>query len=115
MAKGHWQIYKWDGTPDETTGTFETLPIEDVPNNVLKTAVKAAGLMGDGLYGVDLKELNKKVYLIEVNDNPNIDYKIEDKVLKNKLYEKIMQSIYNRIEMSRNIARFVSIEPDKGK
>jgi len=112
MAKGHWQIYKWDGTPDETAGTFETLPIEDVPDKVLKTAVKAAGLMGDGLYGVDLKELDKKVYLIEVNDNPNIDYKIEDKVLKNKLYEKIMQSIYNRIEMSRNIARFASVEPD---
>ena len=59
-----------------------------------------------------LKELDGKVYLIEVNDNPNIDYKIEDKVLKNKLYEKVMESIYNRIEMSRNIARFTSVEPD---
>jgi glutathione synthase/RimK-type ligase-like ATP-grasp enzyme len=112
MAKGHWQIYKWDGTPDETAGTFETLPIDAVPEKVLKTAVKAASLMGDGLYGVDLKVVDKKVYLIEVNDNPNVDYKIEDKVLKNKLYEKIMQSIYNRIEMSRNIARFVSVEPN---
>jgi glutathione synthase/RimK-type ligase-like ATP-grasp enzyme len=112
MAKGHWQIYKWDGTPDETTGLFETVPVEEVPEKVVKTAVKAANLMGDGLYGVDLKELDGKVYLIEVNDNPNIDYKIEDKVLKNKLYEKVMQSIYNRIEMSRNIARFVSVEPD---
>jgi len=112
MAKGHWQIYKWDGTPDETAGTFETVAIEEVPEKVVKTAVKAANLMGDGLYGVDLKELDGKVYLIEVNDNPNIDYKIEDKVLKNKLYEKVMESIYNRIEMSRNIARFTSVEPD---
>jgi glutathione synthase/RimK-type ligase-like ATP-grasp enzyme/ribosomal protein S18 acetylase RimI-like enzyme len=112
MAKGHWQIYKWDGTPDETTGNFETLPVEAVPDKVLKTAVKAASLMGDGLYGVDLKELDNKVYLIEVNDNPNIDYKIEDQYLKNTLYERIMQSLYNRIEMSRNIARFASVEPD---
>ncbi|MFN8258726.1 MAG: GNAT family N-acetyltransferase [Bacteroidales bacterium] len=113
MAKGHWQIYHWDGTPDEAEGTFETLPIDKVPEKVLKTAVKAASLIGDGFYGVDLKELDNKVYLIEVNDNPNVDYKIEDLVLKNKLYETIMQSLYNRIEMSRNIARFVSVEPDQ--
>ena len=29
--------------------------------------------MGDGLYGVDLKQTSKGVYVIEVNDNPNID------------------------------------------
>ncbi|MDF1548421.1 MAG: GNAT family N-acetyltransferase [Bacteroidales bacterium] len=112
MAKGHWQIYNWDGSEADNSGVAETVPMELVPEKVLKTAVKAASLMGDGLYGVDLKQIGDKVYLIEVNDNPNIDYGIEDDVLKNQLYEKIMQSIYNRIEMSRNIARFVSVEPD---
>ncbi len=111
MAKDHWQIYKW-GAQSDTMGDAETVPIDVVPQKVLKKAVKAASLMGDGLYGVDLKMIDGKVYLIEVNDNPNIDYGIEDEVLKNELYEKIMQSIYNRIEMSRNIARFVSVEPD---
>jgi glutathione synthase/RimK-type ligase-like ATP-grasp enzyme len=66
--------------------------------------------MGDGLYGVDLKLINKKAYVIEVNDNPNLDAGYEDAVLKEGLYLKIMQSIYNRIEMSRNMARFVSVE-----
>jgi len=111
MAKDHWQIYKW-GAQSDTMGDAETVPIDVVPQKVLKTAVKAASLMGDGLYGVDLKLLDDKVYLIEVNDNPNVDFGIEDDVLKEKLYEKIMLSIYNRIEMSRNIARFVSVEPD---
>lgn len=112
MAKGHWQIYNWDGSETDNSGAADTVSLENVPEKVLKTAVKAASLMGDGLYGVDLKQIGDKVYLIEVNDNPNIDYGIEDAVLKNQLYEKVMQSIYNRIEMSRNIARFVSVEPD---
>jgi glutathione synthase/RimK-type ligase-like ATP-grasp enzyme/ribosomal protein S18 acetylase RimI-like enzyme len=111
MAKDHWQIYKW-GAQSDTMGDADTFAIDDVPQKVVKTAVKAASLMGDGLYGVDLKLIDDKVYLIEVNDNPNIDFGIEDEVYKESLYEKIMLSIYNRIEMSRNIARFVSVEPD---
>lgn len=68
--------------------------------------------MGDGLYGVDLKEINGKVYVIEVNDNPNIDSGVEDLVLGKELYRKLARSFYTRIEMSRNISRFVSVEPD---
>jgi glutathione synthase/RimK-type ligase-like ATP-grasp enzyme/ribosomal protein S18 acetylase RimI-like enzyme len=111
MAKDHWQIYKW-GAQSDNMGDAETVAIEMVPQKVVKAALKAASLMGDGLYGVDLKVVKDKVYLIEVNDNPNIDFGIEDTILKNQLYERVMQSIYNRIEMSRNIARFVSVEPD---
>ncbi len=34
--------------------------------------------MGDGLYGVDLKETSEGVYVIEVYDNPNLDHNCED-------------------------------------
>jgi glutathione synthase/RimK-type ligase-like ATP-grasp enzyme len=68
--------------------------------------------MGDGLYGVDLKILGDKVYVIEVNDNPNIDAGVEDEILGKELYKKIISSFITRIEMSRNIERFVSIEPN---
>ncbi|MEX2363133.1 MAG: GNAT family N-acetyltransferase [Balneolaceae bacterium] len=112
MAKGHWQIYNWKGKKKDQTGNSATLPIHEVPQKVLKAAVKAASLMGDGLYGVDLKMIGDKVYVIEVNDNPNIDSGIEDKVMGKEIYKKIMQSLLTRIEMSRNIERFVSIEPD---
>ncbi|MBU4487315.1 MAG: GNAT family N-acetyltransferase, partial [Candidatus Delongbacteria bacterium] len=73
MAKGHWQIYNWanEGFEELHTGDFETLPINQVPSNLISAAVKACSLIGDGLYGVDLKEVNGKVYLIEINDNPN--------------------------------------------
>ncbi|HET8864751.1 MAG TPA: GNAT family N-acetyltransferase [Gracilimonas sp.] len=112
MAKGHWQIYNWKGPKKDQTGNSATLSIDEVPAKVLKSATKAAALMGDGLYGVDLKMLDDKVYVIEVNDNPNIDAGIEDKILGKELYKKIIQSFITRIEMSRNIERFVSIEPD---
>lgn len=112
MAKNHWQIYNWQASKDEDAGCFETFHIEEVPEQVLKVALKAASLMGDGLYGVDLKMVGDKVFVIEVNDNPNLDAGIEDLVLKEKLYMKIMHSIYNRIELSRNMTRLVSIEPD---
>jgi glutathione synthase/RimK-type ligase-like ATP-grasp enzyme/ribosomal protein S18 acetylase RimI-like enzyme len=111
MAKGHWQIYNWGGELSDQMGEAETIAIENVPEQVLKVATKAAVLMGDGLYGIDLKVINNKVYIIEINDNPNIDAGIEDKILKEELYIRIMKSIYERIEMSRNMARFVSAEP----
>lgn len=109
MAKDHWQIYNWKSENKEKWGNSDTLPIGEVPEIVLKTALKAASLIGDGLYGVDLKMINGEVYVIEINDNPNIDVGVEDIVLKDELYNKIMRSIFNRIEINRNIAQFVSI------
>lgn len=110
MAKDHWQIINWNSDIQDDMGDADTIPVEEVPEPVIKAALKAAALMGDGLYGVDLKMIGNKPYIIEVNDNPNIDAGIEDVVLKEELYLKVMQSFYNRIEMSRNIARFVSID-----
>ena len=37
----------------------------------LEIGLKAAKSIGNGLYGVDLKEANGGVYVIEVNDNPS--------------------------------------------
>lgn len=88
------------------------MDVTEVPKKVLRAASKAAELMGDGLYGVDLKMLGDNVYVIEVNDNPNIDASIEDKVMGDELYKRIIQSLITRVEMSRNIERFVSVEPD---
>jgi len=112
MAKDHWQIYNWKAGSHQQEGAFQTIKLENVPEKILKTAVKAANLIGDGLYGVDLKEINGNIYVIEVNDNPNIDYGIEDKDLKQKLYEQVIKSFLNRIEMSRNVSKYISADPD---
>jgi glutathione synthase/RimK-type ligase-like ATP-grasp enzyme/ribosomal protein S18 acetylase RimI-like enzyme len=109
MAKDHWQIYNWKSESKFKYGNSETVAIKDVPEAVVKTAVKAASLIGDGIYGVDLKAVNGDVYVIEINDNPNIDADIEDYVLKDELYTKIIRSLKNRIEINRNIAQFVTV------
>ncbi|GAA4297813.1 RimK family protein [Nibribacter koreensis] len=103
MAKDHWQIYNWEGKKKDVAGDFETVPFAEVPFFVLHTAMKAANLIGDGLYGVDLKEIDGKAYIIEVNDNPNIDAGVEDQILKKDLYLTILKSIKRRIELQKNI------------
>jgi glutathione synthase/RimK-type ligase-like ATP-grasp enzyme/ribosomal protein S18 acetylase RimI-like enzyme len=109
MAKNHWQIYNWKSESKYKGGDSETVAIENVPDVVVKTALKAAALIGDGLYGVDLKMINGEVYVIEINDNPNIDADVEDLVIKDELYSKIVRSLLNRIEINRNIAQFVTV------
>jgi glutathione synthase/RimK-type ligase-like ATP-grasp enzyme len=41
------------------------------------------------------------VYVIEVNDNPNIDAGVEDKVLKDEIYLRIMRVMLARIELHK--------------
>lgn len=96
MAQNHWQIYNWDSIK-EREGLSETLPVQDVPEGVMKTALKCTRLIGDGLYGVDMKSHNDKHYVIEVNDNPNVDFGIEDRLLGESLYQHIMGVFLQRI------------------
>lgn len=97
MAANHWQIVNWKaaGSPEE--GEADTIAIEEAPKALLDLAVKATSLIGNGLYGVDIKQRGKKFYVIEINDNPNLDDGIEDKVLKQQLYINIMQEFMNRL------------------
>ena len=98
MAKDHWQIIKHDGGGETDYGKIEAIAVHTAPREVLETALKAASLIGDGLYGVDLKQIGERCHVIEVNDNPNIDAGFEDAVLKEQLYHRIMESFLRRIE-----------------
>ena len=64
-------------------------------------ALKAAGLIGNGFYGVDLKQTAKGVVVIEINDNPNIDHGVEDTVLKEELYRTIIEDFVWRLDRKR--------------
>jgi glutathione synthase/RimK-type ligase-like ATP-grasp enzyme len=48
-----------------------------------------------------MKQRDDDLFIIEVNDNPNIDTGVEDAVLKHDLYEQVMRSFLNRIERSK--------------
>jgi len=97
MARNHWQIYNHRASRT-STGGFETLPTFEAPKAVLDAAVKASAIIGNGLYGVDIKQKGHQVYVIEVNDNPSIDHGVEDLYLGDELYMLIMLEFANRLE-----------------
>ncbi len=105
MAPKHWQIQRTDTVGKTHYGRVETFTVEDAPPEVVKTALRAANLIGDGLYGVDLKQVGNKVYVIEINDNPSIDAGYEDRALKEGLYTEIMSVFLSRIEQSKQPGR----------
>lgn len=105
MAPGHWQIIQQEKNGRGRYGKSKTIPVELAPRKAVQMAVKAANLIGDGLYGVDVKESDGQFTLIEVNDNPNIDAGCEDEVLRDDLYRRIMESFLRRIEMTKSGSR----------
>ena len=105
MSKKHWQIVRHESDGKFTEGGFKTLPVEDAPPKVIKVALRAAKLIGDGLYGVDVKQVGDRVVVIEVNDNPNIDAGVEDQVLKDTLYQRIMGEFARRLELQLGYER----------
>ncbi|HYH39118.1 MAG TPA: RimK family protein [Azospirillum sp.] len=98
MAKKHWQIVKHGGNGRAETGSSRTVLVDDAPKEVVEVAVKAAGLIGDGLYGVDVKQNERGVFVIEINDNPSLDLGVEDACLKDELYRTIMREFLRRLE-----------------
>jgi len=96
MAPGHWQIIKHEAA-STVEGPVVTMSVGEAPEIVVKTALRAANLIGDGLYGVDLKQVNGQCLLIEVNDNPTINAGAEDGVLGDALYREIMGVFCRRI------------------
>ncbi|MEZ6047488.1 MAG: RimK family protein [Planctomycetaceae bacterium] len=100
MAKGHWQIYNHGAQQKKLqSGDAEIIPIDKIPEEVLNVAIRATRLIGHGLYGVDLKQTEEgRVVVIEVNDNPNIDAGVEDELLGEELYHKILSRFIELIE-----------------
>ena len=97
MSKGHWQIYR-HGNKGTKSGDSQDIGVHKAPKKIVKAAVNAASSIGDGLYGVDLKEKDGQVYVIEVNDNPNVDAGVEDAFLGEALYDRIMEEFYRRLD-----------------
>ncbi len=101
MSRGHWQIYNHSAKGADMTGGYETVSVSQAPAAVVKLALKATALIGNGLYGVDLKQVGDRPVVIEVNDNPSIDAGVEDGYLGDKLYLQIMQEFLRRMERKR--------------
>ncbi len=101
MSQDHWQIVKHESDGRHEEGGFETLAVAEAPRAVVRAALKAADLIGDGLYGVDLKETPQGPVVIEVNDNPSLDAGVEDRVLGDALYRQVIGEFVERLDRRR--------------
>lgn len=97
MAKKDWKVISKDAMGRVLNGRTETLPVELANRKLLNLALKTANLIGNGLYGLDIKQIGNQFYVIEINDNPSIDHGWEDQVLKDELYVRIMEVFLKRI------------------
>ena len=107
MAPGHWQVHKYESDA-HSEGKTLALSIGEAPSVVVDSALRAANLIGDGLYGVDLKLVGERCYVIEINDNPSIEAGNEDQVLKDALYREVMGVFMRRIAERAGVTAFAA-------
>ena len=98
MARGHWQTVKYRPDGSSREGGFCAFDLDQAPREVIDVAVRAARPIGDGLYGVDLKETANGFVVMEVNDNPNLEHGIEDAVGKDEVWMRILKWFIERLE-----------------
>ena len=99
MARGHWQIVSRRGGRKERYGRVEAIRMDEAPPELIDTAVRAASLFGDGLFGVDVKVVDGRLMVMEVNDNPNLEAGYEDALLKDTIYDEI--AVWFRARLDR--------------
>lgn len=98
MAKKHWQIVRHESGKKSVEGGHRTVSLVEAPPAVVEVAVRAARLIGDGFYGVDLKVIGDRVVVIEVNDNPNLEHGVEDQADKDAVWDQVIRWFVRRLE-----------------
>lgn len=99
MTKGHWQVYYHYDSGGSYYELVGMIPIYQVPRVVLDTAVRTANLIGRGLYGMDLKMIDDKTYMIEISDNPSIDHRLEDVIIGGETCYRLLDHLKQALEM----------------
>ena len=98
MARGHWQIVKHRADGSSREGGFRTFELDQAPKELLDVAGRAAKPIGEGFYGVDIKQTDHGFVVMEVNDNPNLEHGIEDAVGKDEIWTRILRWFIERFE-----------------
>jgi glutathione synthase/RimK-type ligase-like ATP-grasp enzyme len=98
MARGHWQIVKHRADGSSREGGFRTFELDQAPKELLDVAGRAAKPIGEGFYGVDIKQTDRGFVVMEVNDNPNLEHGIEDAVGKDEVWTRLLKWFIERFE-----------------
>ncbi|MCC6889295.1 MAG: RimK family protein [Hyphomicrobiales bacterium] len=98
MARGHWQVVKYRADGSSHEGGFRTFEVDKAPPALIDIAVRSARAIGEGFYGVDVKETPDGFVVMEVNDNPNLEHGIEDQVGKDEIWIRLLKWFIERFE-----------------
>ena len=100
MAKGHWQIIQSNQDGKRRYGSprrcLSSSRPSSCPGRLESRQPDRQWLIRRRCQGV-----RRQFYVIEVNDNPNLDSKYEDAMLKDELYRRIMKVFLKRIEQRK--------------
>ena len=88
FAQNTWRIM--DRAEDGELSTVVGISVKEANPGLINVALAASNAIGKGLYGVDIKEVDGTYYVIEVNDNPNIDSGNEDQASP-EIYKNIVR------------------------
>ena len=90
IPKGKWKHgAKLRGKPTVIWGRTVAMQKQNLPDRLRELALKACSVVGKGLYGVDIKEVDGDYVVVEVNDNPSIYAGYEDSMDKD-IYQRII-------------------------
>lgn len=90
IPKKRWKILTYTAEGRTIQGPVKGVELKDADPRLLDTARQAAAAVGNGLYGVDLKQVADGYLAIEVNDNPTIMAGDEDQKASH-LYERLVR------------------------
>jgi glutathione synthase/RimK-type ligase-like ATP-grasp enzyme len=91
IPSGRWKHgTKVRGSNRIVWGGTKTLSRDEIPPPLRDCALSACKAIGDGLFGVDLKEIDGNFIVVEVNDNPSI-YAGEEDRKNSDIYQRIIR------------------------
>lgn len=90
IPKKRWKILSYSAEGRAIYGPVIGYDLDKVNPKLLERATQASAAIGNGFYGVDLKQVGDDFVVIEVNDNPTINAGDEDQKAP-KLYERVVR------------------------
>jgi glutathione synthase/RimK-type ligase-like ATP-grasp enzyme len=91
MPEGGWKV-KSKINGKTVWGDTIAMPRDSISPELKEISITLSKCVGNGLYGLDVKETNDGFKVIEINDNPSIYDGYEDTVDKD-IYEKIINAL----------------------
>lgn len=107
ILKGGWKI-KSNIEGKNIWGDTIATPREMISPDLKDICIKLSKCVGDGLYGLDVKETHDGFKVIEINDNPSIYKGLED-AKDPDIYEKIIGRLFHNLLLKLRASRFTLI------